>query len=192
MVIADDQLMLNDPIPQRREIREIYEKIYTRIPKVADAEKEKANSLLQQLSNYLDYEDIDDEDIEDLVDKIKDFYETASASLVNIHANMSVLDGIKKEAKTIAVAFREVEKGIDCDDSLDVLLMFSKDPLSKLERLLVVLQSVQKDVEYVARDIAKRKENILVDNGGDLSARYEESCKKIEADSRLVVDWKVK
>ena len=72
--------------------------------------KKKANSLLQQLSNYLDYEDIDDEDIEDLVDKIKDFYETASASLVNIHANMSVLDGIKKDAKTIAVAFREVEK----------------------------------------------------------------------------------
>ena len=192
LVIPDDQLMLNDPIPQRREIREIYEKIYTRIPKVADAEKEKANSLLKQISNYLDYEDIDDEDIEDLVDKIKDFYETASSSLVNIHGNMPVLDGIKKDAKTIAVAFGEVEKGINSDDSLDVLLMFSKDPLSKLERLLVVLQTVQKDVEYVARDIAKRKENIFVDNGGDLSARYEESRKKIEADSRLVADWKVK
>ena len=192
LVIPDDQLMLNDPIPQRREIREIYEKIYTRIPKVADAEKEKANSLLKQLSNYLDYEDIDDEDIEDLVDKIKDFYETASSSLVNIHGNMPVLDGIKKDAKTIAVAFGEVEKGIDSGDALDVLLMFSKDPLSKLERLLVVLQTVQKDVEYVARDIAKRKENIFVDNGGDLSARYEEPRKKIEADSRLVADWKVK
>ena len=107
-------------------------------------------------------------------------------------ANMPVLDGIKKDAKTIAVAFGEVEKGIDSDDSLDVLLMFSKDPLSKLERLLVALQTVQKDVEYVARDIAKRKENIFVDNGGDLSARYEESRKKIEADSRLVADWKVK
>ena len=70
--------------------------------------------------------------------------------------------------------------------------MFSKDPLSKIERLLVVQQTVQKDVEYVARDIAKRKENIFVDNGGDLSARYEESRKKIEADSRLVADWKVK
>lgn len=101
------------------------------------------------------------------------------------------MDGIKKDAKIIAVAFGEVEKGIDSDDSLDVLLMFSKDPLSKLERLLVALQTVQKDVEYVARDIAKRKENIFVDNGGDLSARYEESRKKIEADSRLVADWKV-
>ena len=48
------------------------------------------------------------------------------------------------------------------------------------------------ELEYVARDIAKRKENIFVDNGGDLSARYEESRKKIEADSRLVADWKVK
>lgn len=46
--------------------------------------------------------------------------------------------------------------------------------------------------KYYCRDIAKRKENIFVDNGGDLSARYEESRKKIEADSRLVADWKVK
>ena len=45
---------------------------------------------------YLDYEDIDDEDIEDLIDKIKLFYETASSSLVNIHGNIQVLDGIKK------------------------------------------------------------------------------------------------
>ena len=98
--------MLNDPIPQRREIREIYEKIYTRIPKVADAEKEKANSLLKQLSNYLNYEDIDDEDIEDLVDKIKDFYETASSSLVNIHGNIPVLDGNSIGAYHISTIMR--------------------------------------------------------------------------------------
>lgn len=96
-----------------------------------------------------------------------------------------------KDAKTIAVAFGEVEKGIDCKDALDTLLMFSKDPLSKLERLLLTLQVVQKDVEYVTRDVAKRKDNIFVDNGGDLSARYEESRSKIEEDCKLVADWKV-
>lgn len=191
LLIPGEQLMLNDPIPQRREIREIYEKIYTRIPKVAEAEINKANKLLEQISMFIDYEDIDDEDIEDLVDKIKDFYETASNSLVNVHGNLSVLDGIKKDAKTIAVAFGEVEKGIDCKDALDTLLMFSKDPLSKLERLLLTLQVVQKDVEYVTRDVAKRKDNIFVDNGGDLSARYEESRSKIEEDCKLVADWKV-
>ena len=74
LLIPGEQLMLNDPIPQRREIREIYEKIYTRIPKVAEAEINKANKLLEQISMFIDYEDIDDEDIEDLVDKIKDFY----------------------------------------------------------------------------------------------------------------------
>lgn len=82
LAIPDEQILLNDPIPQRREIREIYEKIYTRISKVAEAEKEKANRLLEQIGMYLDYEDIDDEDIEDLIDKIKLFYEIASSSLV--------------------------------------------------------------------------------------------------------------
>lgn len=41
------------------------------ISKVAEAEKEKANRLLEQIGMYLDYEDIDDEDIEDLIDKIR-------------------------------------------------------------------------------------------------------------------------
>lgn len=69
--------------------------------------------------------------------------------------------------------------------------MFSKDPLSKLERVLAMLQTVQKDVEYVARDVEKRRGNIFVDNGGDLSIRYEESRNKIELDSKTVMDWKV-
>ena len=101
------------------------------------------------------YTHLDDEDIEDLIDKIKDFYETASNSLVNIHGNIQVLDGIKKDAKTISVAFSEVEKGIASTDDLDTLLMFSKDPLSKIERILSTLQAVQKDIEYVARDVEK-------------------------------------
>ena len=45
LLIPDEQILLNDPIPQRREIREIYEKIYTRIPKVGEAEKEKSKSV---------------------------------------------------------------------------------------------------------------------------------------------------
>lgn len=191
LLIPDEQILLNDPIPQRREIREIYEKIYTRIPKVAEAEIEKAKSLLEQVGAFWDYENVDDEDIEDLIDKIKDFYETASNSLVNIHGNIQLLDGIKKDAKTISVAFRELEKGINSKDDLDTLLMFSKDPLSKIERILSMLQAVQKDIEYVARDVEKRRGNIFVDNGGDLSMRYEESCNKIESDSKIVVNWKV-
>lgn len=191
LLIPSEQILLNDPIPQRREIREIYEKIYTRIPKVAEAEKEKANRLLEQIGMHLDYEDIDDEDIEDLIDKIKDFYETASNSLVNIHGNIQVLNGIKKDAKTISVAFGEVKKGIASTDDVDTLLMFSKDPLTKLERVLSILQTVQKDIEYVARDVKKRRGNIFVDNGGDLSMRYVESCNKIESDSKTVMDWKV-
>lgn len=84
-----------------------------------------------------------------------------------------------------------MEKGIASTDDLDILLMFSKDPLTKLERVLSILQTVQKDIEYVARDVEKRRGNIFVDNGGDLSTRYAESRNKIESDSKTVMDWKV-
>lgn len=50
-----------------------------------------------------------------------------------------------------------MEKGIASTDDLDILLMFSKDPLTKLERVLSILQTVQKDIEYVARDVEKEE-----------------------------------
>lgn len=84
-----------------------------------------------------------------------------------------------------------MEKGIASTDDIDTLLMFSKDPLTKLERVLSILQTVQKDIEYVARDVEKRRGNILVDNGGDLSTRYVELRNKIELDSKTIMDWKV-
>ena len=46
LLIPDEQILLNDPIPQRRENFVRYMKrIYTRIPKVAEAEKEKGKSV---------------------------------------------------------------------------------------------------------------------------------------------------
>ena len=130
----------------------------------------------------------------ELANRLLNRHETIQDAYVynpNIYGNIQVLDGIKKDAKTISVAFSEVEKGIASTDDLDTLLMFSKDPLSKIERILSILQAVQKDIEYVARDVEKRRGNIFVDNGGDLSTRYVESRNTIEADSKTVMDWKV-
>ena len=41
LLIPDEQILLNDPIPQRREIREIYEKIYTLFQKLRKQKKKK-------------------------------------------------------------------------------------------------------------------------------------------------------
>lgn len=192
LAISKEQLMLNDPIPQRREIREIFEKIQLRLPRVAEAEKEKAKELFERLVLFVDYENIDDEDIEDLITKIKDFYETASTALVNIHVNIELIDGIRKDAKKISVAISEALKGVKCDDYIDVLLMFSKDPLAKVERFVTMLETVQKDIDYVTKDIAKRKENISLNQGGDINTKYDISKQKIMESGRLVADWKVR
>ena len=56
----------------------------------------------------------------------------------------------------------------------------------------MALQIVQKDVEYVTRDIFKRRENIVLDNGGTFRDRYEDSRRKIEEGGKLVADWKVR
>lgn len=192
LMIPEEQILLNDPIPQRREIREIYEKIYTRLPKVAEAEKEKAKTLLAELKQYIEYDEIDDDDIEELISTIKSFYSTANTALINIHGNMELVDSIRKEAKTISVAIAEAVKGIKCDDSVDVLMMFSKDPLAKIERLLSMLSMVQKDIDYVAKDVAKRRDNISVDVGVDVETKYLESKTRLHEASKIVADWRVR
>lgn len=192
LFVPDEILMENDPIPQRREIREVLEKIQTRLPKVSDAEKNKAETLLKQLSAFVDYEDIDEDDIEDLVDKIKQFYATANDAMINIHCNQAELDKIKKDAKTISVAIGEVMDGLEKDDCIDVLMRFSKDPLSKVERLLALLVSVNKDMTFANNDIAKRREKINIVNNDGSSTKYAQEKNTLERCRTIVSDLEVK
>lgn len=191
LFMSDEQLKENDPIPQRREIREILEKIQTRLPKVAEAEKDKANLALQQLKVFIDYEDLDEDDIEDLVSKINDFYTAANDAMINIHCNQAELDKIKKDAKTISVALKEVLEGLKKEDTIDILMRFSKDPLSKVERLLSMLVSVNKDMVFANNDIAKRREKINIVRNDGSSTKYAQEKNKLETCRNIVVKWEV-
>ena len=191
LFMSDEQLKENDSIPQRREIREILEKIQTRLPKVAEAEKDKANLALQQLKVFIDYEDLDEDDIEDLVSKINDFYTAANDAMINIHCNQAELDKIKKDAKTISVALKEVLEGLKKEDTIDILMRFSKDPLSKVERLLSMLVSVNKDMVFANNDIAKRREKINIVRNDGSSTKYAQEKNKLETCRNIVVKWEV-
>ena len=84
------------------------------------------------------------------------------------------------------------KRGIASTDDFRYIADVLKRPfVKKLNVYCQLLQAVQKDIEYVARDVEKRRGNIFVDNGGDLSTRYVESRNTIEADSKTVMDWKV-
>lgn len=192
LFVPEDVLMENDPIPQRREIREILEKLQTRLPKVSEAEKNKAQTILGQLGLFIDYKDIDDEDIEDLVEQIKKFYTTANDAMFNIHCDQTGLDKLKKDAKTICVAIKEVLEALEKDDCIDVLMRFSKDPLSKIERFLSVLTNVNKDMIYVNNDIVKRREKITIVKGDGLSSKYKEEKETLIECGKIVSSWEAR
>lgn len=191
LFIPDEQLKKNDPIPQRREIREILEKIQIRLPKVAEAEKDRANLVLQQLKLFIDCEDFEEDDIQDLVRKINDFYTAANKAMINIYCKSEELDKIKKDAKTICISLKEVMDGLKKDDTIDVLMHFSKDPLSKVEELLALLVSVSKHMEFANGDITKRREKInIVENNGT-STKYLEEKNILEMCRNIVAKWEV-
>ena len=148
--------------------------------------------MLKQLGAFIDYEDIDEDDIEDLVSKIKDFYTAANDAMINIHCNQAELDKIKKDAKTISVAINEVMDGLEKEDCIDILMRFSKDPLSKVERLLALLVNVNKDMIFANNDIAKRREKINIVKSKGSSAKFVNEKRTLETCRTIVADWEVK
>lgn len=67
-----------------------------------------------------------------------------------------------------------------------------KDPLSKVERLLALLVSVNKDMTFVNDDIAKRREKINIVNSEGLSVKYAQEKNTLETCIKIVDDWEVK
>ena len=52
--------------------------------------------------------------------------------------------------------------------------------------------AVQKDIDYVEKDVAKRRENVRMEHGVDINTKYDISKKKIMESRSLVADWKVR
>lgn len=187
----DDSINEVDPIPQRREIRDVMQKIQPRLAVVCEKEKEKASQLLERLEKYLDIEDVNGDDIKDLITQIKLFYKTANDSLVNIYSDTSVINGINKDAAAIGNAICDVAEAVEVEDPLECLMRFSQDPLSKLTRLLELLDKVQKDLDYANNDVTKRKAKITVSETGDGDRRYSAEQKAISSAKTTVDRWEV-
>ena len=70
-------------------------------------------------------------------------------------------------------------------------MRFSKDPLSKVEKLLALLVSVDKDMSFANNDIAKRREKINIVKNEGLSVKYAQEKSTLEMCRTIVADWEV-
>jgi hypothetical protein len=186
--IDEGILAEKDPFKPRQDIRVIFRDLYGKLGRVGEAEKTLAVSKLEELDAFIDCEDIDDDDLMELIDEITNFYDTANKTQVNIKYDTAMIDAVKKDVVPIANAISNVQKAVQLEDSLDILMAFSQDPLTRVVKLLDLLKKVSNDIGSVTRDIEVRKGK-LVKNTIIGESRYSQQNAVISSDLEIVNGW---
>lgn len=163
LMMDRDVLELYDSVKLRRDSREYLQKILERIDKVSEEEINKANLLIKNVSQFFDdEEDIEEEDILDLIEKINEFYAEVNIAQVNIKYDVNMIETVKKDAKSIGIALQLVQKACEKQNSLERIIYFSQDPLKRIEKLLELLNKVERDALFVKNDVQRRREKLGV------------------------------
>ena len=191
LCIREEILSEKDPFKLRQDIRNIFRDIQGKLQKVSEAEVERAKSKVEKLAELVDYKSWSDSDILDLVEEIKEFYDGANSAKINIKYEIGMMKEVKKDAGSIAHALKNVDNGILLKDPLDVLMAFSQAPLAKIDKLLLLLEKVHKDIKFVQGDIEKRREKAIQNLGGTRDDRYDAQKAIILKNMETVEGWEV-
>lgn len=193
--VKQKRLTLNldkkDNVAGRRGLQDIWEKVASRIESVAEEEEKEVKNRMKALDSYISSDELDDDMVMELLKKAKVFYETAEKAQFNVQSDPKIISDVKKNAKGICTAIHEAKAAMAASDSLDKLILFSQDPLMRINKLLRLLEKTDKDIKYVETAIPKRREKINIADRGEVP-KYTEEQKQIVAVSTLVADWEVK
>lgn len=189
LYIDESILSEKDPVRMRQEIRDIFRDIQGKLKRVSSMEVETARIKMDRLAELVDYKGISHEDILDWVEEIADFYDSANASRVNVKYETGMIKDVKRNAESIANALKNVDHAILLEAPLDILMAFSQDPLARIDKLLCLLEKVNKDIKYVQGDIEKRKEKAIQNLGNIKEHRYAVQKLMIQTDMDAVNGW---
>lgn len=183
----ESELRLYDPVRPRRDSREYLQKILERIDKVVEAEIEKSKELMTIIYAGFESEGIDDEDIQDLVEKTVEFYDETNISHVNVKYDDALIESVRKYAKSISAAISDIQVAQKMENKLDCLVMFSQDPIRKVERLTQLLSKVNADVEAVKKEMEVRRAKYGGNATGNNSSEKYSDEKQIISEVRNIL-----
>ncbi|QUF82106.1 ATP-binding protein [Clostridium butyricum] len=170
--VDKEVLKKSDPVKLRRDSREYLLKIIERVDQVNSSEKEKADKYINKINGYFDKEEIYEDDINDLVDDIIDFYDEANKAQINIKYDDIIIEKVKNDAILIEKAIETISEVKTKKNTIESLMLFSKDPIKHLETLTTLLDKVDSDVRIVQNEIKRRSENLSINNSGVSNKRY--------------------
>ena len=183
-----DDLQLEDPVRKRRLMSEYLKYILDRIDIIVSEEKNVLNAVMDVLEEVIDLDDIDDEeDIKEIITSIKKFYNQAQISHISvaIHYDVSLINSCNKNAGAIVSAIKTANQIKKINDTQELLLKFSKDPVFALSDFKKLLNLISSDLAIAKQEVTNRMNKVMLSDGENNTDQYNidkenlQECKKI-------------
>lgn len=153
-----------DDVALRKRFREQYKNAYSKIDSVANAEIKHVTDILNSINKYIEIEYIVESDVLDLSEALVGFYNKAEETHIHLKFEVEKIKALAKEASIICAAIETMKEGIEKNNALDVLMVFSSDPVSKVVEFIQILDKADADISKTIQDVNSRK-NKVINNG---------------------------
>ena len=183
--IPEEELQLDDKVKLRKDTYSFFIDITSRVDSVANAEVEVAKKAIQPIYDCFNDDDVEEDDISALLMKVNQFYKEIDETQINIKTAST--DAVKKGINLIAKAIGDINRVLDEDDSLTVLMAFSGDPIGMIQPLLTLINQVSSDITEVEKQIDNRKNKLDMSGSSENDENYYgEELAIIESDLNLL------
>lgn len=160
LVIEDEEKQIDDKIKQRRDAYVFLNDIEERLESVAKAELLVGKEKLQRIYNAFGDDEIGEAEINEFVKRVKNFYEEANKSQVNVKEIS--LDGIRKVAQ-LEKAIADISGVMDEEDPLTIIMAFSGDPITVIKPFVEIIENLENEVAKANTVVATKKATLDFD-----------------------------
>lgn len=175
LALPEEARERKDSVSAREKVFRYYWKIDQRIERVVISEKDSASYMLGIIDAALldeEYDVVDEDAISDLAQTANRFYSEANKAKIPITPDSSP-DQLKRNAKQISSAIATARKAVAAETPLSALMLFSGDPILQINKLVVFLAKLDKDVERASKLLDMKEKSLGSVSGLDAStSRY--------------------
>ena len=181
LTVPADDLASTDPSSQRQAPYRFLKDILDRLENVVKAEKEKARPLMEQIASAFQLEEdeyLEEDMLADLVTDVNKFNTEINNNQINIQIHTA--DYVKKAAKQIVKAYKDVQSVMESEDPLMIIMAFSGDPIAPLLILTSLLNALDESISKANAQIDIRLMQLGDFLGGEEEYNpYTESLREI-------------
>jgi hypothetical protein len=163
LTLTEEERNVTDVITRRDELIKHLKTLFTKLDRAAKAEQTEAKGALSALLTFFDFDEddeIEQEDIRTILNDMLDFYRDADQYGENIRLPYEQIEKMQSQVKTLTEAISALQKGLDAEKTVDILLCYSGDPIGCVRPFLELLQTADRDADRILQAKKVEKEQL--------------------------------